>query len=88
VIDASDTVRQAVTGLQGSSGRIEVETVGAGNAREHVGAQGLPLRPQYQLANSPRCFRMPMSTLIQRGIAAGANLPSKIVTGPRLSVQP
>ncbi len=58
---------------------IEVEVVGAGNAREHVGALGLPLRPPVSADEFPALLsNADVHIVIQRGIAAGANLPSKI----------
>ena len=58
---------------------IEVEVVGAGNARGHVIALGLPLRPPVPAREFPALLsNADVHVVLQRGVAAGANLPSKI----------
>ena len=58
---------------------IEIEVVGAGNAREHVSALGLRVRPPVPADEFPTLLsNADAHVVIQRGVAAGANLPSKI----------
>lgn len=60
---------------------IEVEVAGAGNAADEVRALGLPIRPpvpRHELA--ALLAGADVQVVIQRGVVAGANLPSKIAT--------
>lgn len=58
---------------------IEIELVGAGNAARQVKALGLQTRPPVPLKDFPALLSSAdVHVVIQRGLAAGANLPSKI----------
>ena len=58
---------------------IVVEVVGAGNAAGQVEALGLPTRPPVPPEDFPALLSTAdVHVVIQRGVAAGANLPSKI----------
>jgi colanic acid biosynthesis glycosyl transferase WcaI len=67
----------AAAALAGES--IELDIVGAGNALEQVEALGLPTRPPVPLSEFPALLSSAdVHVVLQRAVAAGANLPSKI----------
>jgi colanic acid biosynthesis glycosyl transferase WcaI len=60
---------------------IQVEVVGAGNAADEVRALGLPVRSPVPRHELPALLASAhVQVVIQRGVVAGANLPSKIAT--------
>lgn len=72
-----ETLAAAARELDG----VELELVGAGNAAAAASALGLRVRPPVEKEEYPRLLTSAdVHIVIQRGLAAGANLPSKIAS--------
>ena len=62
-----------------AGGSVEIEIVGAGNAAAEVKSLGLPVRAPVPPGEFPALLSSAdVHLVLQRGVAAGANLPSKI----------